>query len=114
MLQTRRIVAVISIALLVLAAVGRWPYGFYTFLRIVVCGSAVYLAVHAHQTRNVLWAWVMGAVAVLFNPLVPVYLRRSQWFWFDVIASLVFILSLRFISSERDGATPEGNGGNEA
>jgi hypothetical protein len=113
MLQTSRILAVVSIALLFLATIGRWPNGFYTYLRIWVCGSSVYLAFRAHQTRNVLWAWVMGAMAVLFNPLIPIYLRRSQWFWFDVIGSLVFILSLRFISSERNETKRDGDSGIE-
>jgi hypothetical protein len=114
MLKTRSAVTLVSIALLVLAAAGRWPYGFYTFLRIVVCGSAVYMAAEAYQTRDVLWTCVMGAAALLFNPLVPVYLRRSQWRWFDVFAIVVFILSLRFIRSERDAATRDTNSGMEA
>ncbi len=56
-------------ALLLLAAVfGRWPYGFYTLLRLVVCGCSAYLAVKANGMRNVAWTWIMGGMAVLFNP----------------------------------------------
>ena len=60
-----------SIALLVLAVVNRWPYGFYTLLRLVVCASAIFLAVQAQELAKNQWAWIMGAIAILFNPMAP-------------------------------------------
>jgi len=39
--------ALASMALLSLAVLGRWPYGFYNVLRLVVCGSAIYVAQQA-------------------------------------------------------------------
>ena len=94
MFQASRAAAVISIALLVLAVTTRWSYGFYTFLRIVVCGSAIYLAVIAYQLHKIPLAWGLGGLAVLFNPLIPIYMRRTQWRWFDLLALLVFLISL--------------------
>jgi FtsH-binding integral membrane protein len=97
-----KIAAILSSVLLLLAAVHRWPIGFYTALRLVVCGSAIYLAYRAHQLQKGFWVWIFGAVAVLFNPLVPVYLRRTQWRWFDGAALLVFMISLGVVRSKAD------------
>lgn len=55
-------------ALLAAAVFGRWPYGFYTMMRLIVCGCCVYLAAKAHERRIVAWTWTLGAMAVLFNP----------------------------------------------
>jgi hypothetical protein len=80
-------------ALLLLAAVfGRWPYGFYTLLRLVVCGCSVYLVVKANSTRNAAWTWIMGGMAVLFNPVLPMHLRRSTWRPVDALAAVTLLV----------------------
>ena len=94
MLQAAKVGAIISIVLLALAIAARWPYGFYTFLRIVVCASAICLAIQACHLQKALLVWLLGALAVLFNPLIPIYMRRGQWRWFDILALLVFVISL--------------------
>ncbi len=85
---------VASVILLLLAVFGRWPYGFYTFLRIVVCGSAIYIAFQASVIKSFPWVWLMGAVAVVFNPLIPLRLPRPTWQAIDFIAAVVFVVSL--------------------
>lgn len=94
MSSASKVAAVISILLLLLAVTTQLPYGFYTFLRIVVCGSATWLTIEALQSKEVILAWLLGAVAVLFNPIFPIYMRRTQWRWFDFITLFVFAVSL--------------------
>jgi uncharacterized membrane protein len=80
-------------ALLLLAAVfGRWPYGFYTLLRLIVCGCSIYLAVKANSTRTVAWTWIMGGLAVVFNPILPVRMHRSNWRAVDALAAITFLV----------------------
>lgn len=63
----------------VLLAIGCFslPIGYYTFLRLVACGGAVAIIVADRERgvsfSNVLWA----IVAVLFNPIFPVYLHSK-------------------------------------
>jgi hypothetical protein len=52
---------------------------FYTLLRWVCCAAFAYSAFAAFQMKRVPWAWIFGILAVLFNPLVPVYLQRATW-----------------------------------
>lgn len=73
---------------------GRWPYGSYTLLRLAVSASAAYMAVRAHELEKVAWIWIMGSMAVLFNPLVPIRLPRSNWQAIDAVAAIVFAVSI--------------------
>lgn len=39
------------------------------------------------------WAWVFGLLAILFNPIIPVYLQRQSWQIFDYVAIVVIFLA---------------------
>jgi len=96
-----KVPAISSIIFLLLAVSGRWPYGFYTLLRLVVCVSAVYLVFQANELKKTAWIWLMGGTALLFNPLIPVRLGRSDWQVFDLMAAVVFGVSLAAIREPR-------------
>lgn len=78
----------IPIALLVLGALPL-PYGYYTFLRIIVTFAAVWLTFVQYDSAKTMtgWAWVFVCMAALFNPFVPVYLSKTVWVVFDLIAA---------------------------
>ena len=86
-------------ALLLLVAICRLPYGYYIFTRVVTCGVAVLIAVAGMQERAVvqIWSILLLAIAVLFNPLVPIHLNRATWFYFDLGAAAIFALHLVFV-----------------
>ena len=68
------------------------PIGYYTFVRIVTCISAAYLAWKEYEFGNGKMSnstWILGAIAILFNPIVPIYLTREIWLFLDVGAALV-------------------------
>ncbi len=81
-------------------ATERMPYGYYTFTRIVVCGFAALLAYVAWEeetTESGIWAVILALVAVLFNPIVPVYLKRATWAYFDVGTAILFFVHWAFV-----------------
>jgi len=89
----------IPIALLCIAT-ARMPYGYYTFMRTVVCGLAGYFAYVAWQEDILVlrsWAVVFGLIAILFNPIIPVYLKRGTWFDIDIGVALVFAAHLMHV-----------------
>ena len=51
------------------------PYGYYTFLRLVVCCATAYLAYETFNDVGKTTGWVvlLGGIALLFNPLLPVH-----------------------------------------
>jgi hypothetical protein len=84
---------------MLLIATARMPYGYYTLTRIVVCGFAVLLATLAWEggSASRTWSVIFGAVALLFNPIVPIYLKRTTWFGFDIGAAVPFAIHLVFV-----------------
>ena len=66
-------------ALLVSAAVDKHPYSFYTLLRWICCLVFAYSTFTAHERNRVLWVWVFGACAALYNPIFRVHLDRDTW-----------------------------------
>jgi hypothetical protein len=75
-------------AVLLLFALGQWPYGYYTFLRVAVTAAAAYNAFRCDSES--LWLWLFLGIALLFNPLFPVHMRRADWAVFDVAAAVAF------------------------
>jgi hypothetical protein len=79
-------------------AIADLPYGYYRLLRWVACAVAIASAIQLHrgQRQRQGWAWVLGGVALLFNPLVPVHFEKATWRIFDGAAGLVFLGVLYF------------------
>src|SRR5207237_8924977 len=88
---------VIAAVMLVFAAAEKQPDSFYTLLRWVCCAVFAYSAVTSFQMKRMLWLWIFGALAGLFNPIFPALQDRSLWIvveWLSigavVIAAFVF------------------------
>ena len=85
---------------LLLAATAKLPYGYYTFTRIVVCASAAFIAVAGWEASR-FWSVPFGLLAILFNPIFPIYLHRGTWFYFDIAAAIAFaahLVLVRFVA----------------
>ncbi|MDR7522828.1 MAG: hypothetical protein QN168_10225 [Armatimonadota bacterium] len=72
-------------AVLLLLALLRWPYGYYVFVRWVVTAASAYGGWVAYADGRHVWTWILGAVAVLFNPILPIHMRRENRMVFDLI-----------------------------
>ena len=83
--------AQIGVAVLLLAAVTDWPYGYYQFLRWAVCAAAAFCAWRASQDGRTAWLIGFVALALLFNPFHTIHFRRSEWAWIDALAALAFL-----------------------
>ena len=81
-------------AIMLVGALGAWPYAYYQLLRVVVCGVAVFVVWTAHICNNAWAVWLLGIVAVLFNPLLPVHLSREMWSVIDLICAALFLLAI--------------------
>lgn len=90
-----RWVWLIPAALLIIAPFDL-PYGYYTVLRIVVCGFAV--AVFSQTWENNAptrpWPLAFVGIAILFNPLVPAHLDRGTWLYLDIGAAIAIVAHL--------------------
>ena len=82
-----------------LTATAKLPYGYYTFTRIVICGSLAFIAV-AGWERYRFWSVAFALLAVLFNPIFPIFLHRGTWLYFDVGTAALFAAHLIFVRFE--------------
>jgi hypothetical protein len=84
-------VALAAGAAAALFALQRLPFGYYSVTRIVVFLGAGYGAWWLWERKRVLPALVAAAVALLFNPLLPVRMHRAEWQQIDVLAGVVLL-----------------------
>ncbi|MCV9944917.1 DUF6804 family protein [Rhizobium sp. BT-175] len=96
-------VALLFVALLPL------PYGYYIFLRLVIAASAAYLAWQDYKKQNAFngWSLILSMVALLFNPLIPVYLDRGSWFIIDLAVAGIFAMRWH-VSADGDSEEKSG------
>ena len=88
------LVPALIVAIMLVVAIAPLVYGYYQLLRWVTCGVAVFIAIMAYRWGK-LWAtWVFGLVAVLFNPIWPIYLARGIWRPVDLACAVLFITSV--------------------
>jgi len=84
----------IAAAILLFVALIHLPIGYYTFLRIVVSCIAVYNIYEARNDANKLWLIFFIVAAIVFNPIIPIYLRhKREWMPIDVVFGLIFLIS---------------------
>lgn len=74
----------VSMLMLLGGVLMTWPYGYYVILRWVVSGSAVIVAFSAPYPERGALFWLLLLTAVLFNPVIPVYLNRETWVVIDL------------------------------
>lgn len=80
-------------AVLLLIALATLPLGYYTFMRWGVTIAAIAMCTMAYKGNQSAWLFVLIPIAILFNPISPVYMRRQAWAPFDVIAAMVLLLA---------------------
>ena len=84
-------------ALMLFAAIVGHSYDYYTILRWVVCGVCIFSAWQAWGQQSRGWVVALGCMAALFNPLIPVHLKRETWAVVDVAAGVLLLISIRFM-----------------
>lgn len=75
-------------------AVFAMPYGYYNVLRFVCTASAIAAGValvRGNQPQVALLAW---ALAILYNPILRVYLEREVW----TVVNLLSAIGLGFLA----------------
>lgn len=75
---------------MLLLALAPMPWGYYTLLRVVVCGVSIYSAWEAKESRSAAWVGTWAIIAVLFNPVNPISLGRAVWAPVNVLVATLF------------------------
>ncbi len=100
-IKTLQTFLVVATVVLFIAVIPIWPYGFYTMLRLLVCGVTAYVAYKSKQIKSLEAHKVpLIIIAVLFNPLIPVYLVRTIWLPIDIGIGIYLIFLARKLKGE--------------
>jgi len=82
-----------TVILLLIAIFPIKEYSYFILLRWVVRFSAIYVGYFLFQEKRNNWVWMMGIIAVVFNPIEPVHLNKGLWQVIDfVVAGIFFVL----------------------
>ena len=73
-----------------LLAVLPLPYVYYQLLRIVVTLIAAVNAYKFYEDNQMAWVLVFGIIALIWNPIFPIYLDKSVWIILDFIGAGIF------------------------
>src|SRR5437868_5763411 len=78
------------------------PIGFYTFLRILVTIGSITIMVTEFEGGINIWIILFGIIAILFNPLFPVYLHnKSTWMPLDILCGTLFLVKSFLIKQHK-------------
>ena len=90
------LVLIIPGVLLIIAPIISFPYGFYTFLRLVVTIAAIIVVVSSLKNKgganNI--SIIFGLITILYNPLIPIHLSREIWMPINFITSGIYFFYL--------------------
>jgi hypothetical protein len=74
-----------------LVGVADMPISYYTLLRILVTIGSVAVVVTEIEKGLTPWVLVFGLLAIVFNPIIPVYLNdKDVWMPIDLIGAGLF------------------------
>jgi len=81
---------------------GTMDYDYYIVLRFVVffvCGYYAYkfykkLSSAGKEVQP--WVWLLGGVAVVFNPFMPLNLGKDMWIFVDIVAAIIIYKSIKW------------------
>ena len=85
-----------------LGALAPIPYfAYYQLMNWIVVGAALMTTLHAYQQKSPWIAWLFALVAVIFNPLAPLYFPTNVWHIADVVVAILFVASFYYIGTPK-------------
>lgn len=87
------IIVIYIAAAMLFIGVAPLPYGYYMLLRLVATIVFAWAAYVTYEREEEVLPWILGVIALLFNPLIPIHLPKEVWMAVDLGAG-IFLLTL--------------------
>ena len=96
-------------AVLLIAALLPWPYGYHGLLRVAVFVVSAWIAYEQWRFDEAVSGWVVafGGVALLYNPFMPVHLTREIWSVLNIATAVLFLTHPRALRGLIAGRSSE-------
>jgi hypothetical protein len=92
-MNARVVIPTTAAVMCVIAMIPGLPYGYFTLLRVIVCGAAAFSAFNLFERKVEGLAWAFVMTAVLFNPFIKIHLGRDVWWLVDGVAAALLGMS---------------------
>jgi len=79
------------VGILLFIGVLNMPYGYYRLLRIVVTISSAVYSFHFLEENKMNMVYLFGFIAILFNPIIPIYFDKQTWMVIDIVVGGLFL-----------------------
>ena len=86
--------SLISMWFLIIAVFPIPEYNFYILLRWIICSTAIYIAYNSYKSKKIYWSWIMGIVALTFNPTRAFHFEKDTWSVIDLAAAILFGITI--------------------
>ena len=96
------------VTLAVAVAILPMPYGYYTLLHLVLCAACVYYLLTMQHVIGPGLKVILGAAAVLYNPIAPLYLREKI-LWTGVNLATLAVMYTSVFKLRKDARAKKGN-----
>lgn len=70
------------------------PYGYYQFVRFAALVGFAFLSYQNYERNDKSFAFIFGALAVLFQPIFKISLGREIWNVIDVVVGIFLIVTI--------------------
>ncbi|NBV98650.1 MAG: hypothetical protein EBR67_03950 [Proteobacteria bacterium] len=84
-----KMLSLFSLPFLLLALFLPFPYAYYTLLRFLVTANSLWLLQKISVSEA--HGFILLAIAVLYNPLIPVHLNKPIWNVINFLTILYFV-----------------------
>lgn len=80
----------IGLGVMLILAIFKLPYEYYNLLRLVVSIGGGVFSYQQFIKGRADWGISFTVIALLFNPIFPIYLSKDVWIILDLISAVVF------------------------
>ena len=89
-----------AVSLMLVVGAFPLPYGYYTLLRISAFVVFGLLAYDVYTKGGKVLPWVLGLMALVFNPLIKVHFPKEVWAVVDVISAVILVVTIKYTSPD--------------
>lgn len=90
----------VCISALLLGLLLRSSRDYQIAMELVVCLGALLAVAQGWRTVKYFWAAAFAAIAVLFNPVVPIALSGKSFLWVQAISVTTFLASVAMLKDK--------------
>lgn len=87
--------------MLFLAIPNLFPYSYYWGVRWIVTTGSIYFIYQAYKDKRIILIFLFTLTIFIFNPIFPIHFNKYLWRVFDLLAGILFFISIWVFTKER-------------